>query len=427
MIKINTQPIWLCIAFILLALSAFAQKNYVPGYLVLPPGDTVRGLIDDQNWERNPTAINFKKEINANSQKFTVAQIEGFGVVDGDIYHKKIVKVDKTPTQLEELSRTVGNVITTDTVFLAEQVRGPINLYYLHDENRKNHFYIQIEDGTVEELIQRSYLVNKSGQNLLGISDQYKDQLRYSYLISCPNLHSEINKTTYTKASLKSLIYKYNACLNPAILVEQKPTAKEEYKFNLVAGLDGTSYTFKGDPYSFKDLVNAKFDLKPSIMMGLGFQILLPRNRHKWSLYNEVAYKKNYAQGHSQNQQYYRNEQSKITIKADYVGFTTMLRYSWLKQNYQPFVNIGFAGNYALQISTHKQTIMSTSSEAITREATILKDSKKVEVAAVAGAGVKIKKITAELRLEKGSGYLNYTNLSVTKNMLAFLLGYNFN
>ena len=425
--KFFTTFIWFFCVLFLFGTSAFGQKNYVPGYLILPQGDTLRGLVDDQNWERNPRVINFKNEINANSQKFTVEQIAGFGIINGDIYHKQIVKVDKTPTQLEELTRTVGPVIITDTVFLAEQIKGLVNLYYLHDENRKYHFFIQVKDGPVEELIQRNYLVNKSGQYLLGTSNQYKDQLRYSYLTSCPDIQPEINKTAYTKAALKSLIYKYNACLNPTVPGEQKPTAKEEYKFNLVAGPNATSYRFKGDPYYYKDLIDAKFDLQSDIMVGLGFQILLPRNRQKWSIYSEVAYKKNYSQGQSQNQQYYRNQQTTITINADYVGFTTMLRYSWIKQHYQPFINIGFAGNYALHISTHKQTKMSTSSDEITREKTILKDSKKVEVAAVAGAGVKIKKVTAELRLEKGTGYLNYTNLSVTKNMLAFVLGYSFN
>ncbi len=46
----------------------------------------------------------------------------------------------------------------------------------------------------------------------------------------------------------------------------------------------------------------------------------------------------------------------------------------------------------------------------------------------VAGGGIKLNKVAAEIRLEKGTGYLNSNaDVSVRKVMLALLLNYYFN
>jgi hypothetical protein len=58
----------------------------------------------------------------------------------------------------------------------------------------------------------------------------------------------------------------------------------------------------------------------------------------------------------------------------------------------------------------------------------ILEHAGKFEFAVVAGAGVKIKRVAAEVRLERGNGYVNpYVEISSRKAMLAFLTSYNFN
>ena len=427
MLKTFTQLALVGLIIFTAHLQTLAQKNFQKGYVILPTSDTIQGLINDQNWEHNPLKVIFKKTEDSKPQYYTVNQLEGFTIIGGDVYKKRIVMVDKTPTRFEDLLRVSGPVITTDTVFLLEQAKGNINLYYLLDENDKNHFYIQVGKGEVTELIKRNYLSVKNGQHLLGEYDQFREQLLYSYLINCPDIIPDIKKVTYDKDSLIGLINKYNVCQNPNYKVEQKQTAKDNFRFFMVAGLNASNYKFKGYGYYFKDFINADFNWKPGIMAGLAFQIVLPRNRQKWSIYNELALKNSTSQAQNFEKQYYQAQQTKLTIKSNYVGLTTMLRYSWAIPNWQPFVNIGFAGSYALNISTIEQTTFSDNTENGTREDKLFKDFRKYEVAAMAGFGVKVKKITAELRFEQGSGYLNYTSLSVKKNMAALLFGYNFN
>lgn len=206
--KTSTYLAWISLILLFINHNTYGQKNFVKGYVILPPQDTVHGLIDDQNWDRNPTNISFKKNAKSEQQRYTVRQLEEFGIADGDVYHKSIVTVDKTPTRFEELSHNSKPVMVLDTVFLLEQAKGTLSLYHLLDENDKNHFFIQKSNGTIEELIQRRYVAYKNDQRMAGIADQYKDQLKYSYLTECSDLQPQIARTSYTKAALNSLIVK---------------------------------------------------------------------------------------------------------------------------------------------------------------------------------------------------------------------------
>jgi hypothetical protein len=57
-----------------------AQKNYQPGYVVTLGNDTLTGLINYKNWEKNPKSITFKSDANAIAQIFNVNQLEYFEV-----------------------------------------------------------------------------------------------------------------------------------------------------------------------------------------------------------------------------------------------------------------------------------------------------------------------------------------------------------
>ncbi|QMU28533.1 porin family protein [Adhaeribacter radiodurans] len=423
MFKKFTHFTWVSLLVLVLSNTAYAQKNYVKGYIILPSQDTLSGLIDDQNWERNPDFIYFKKNIESEKQRFGISQIMGFGAETGNSYRRSVVQVDATPTRVEELLLIAKPKIRTDTVFLQELVKGNVNLYHLSDANHKTHFFIQIKNNAIKELIQRNYLVTKNRQQFLGTYNQYKDQLQYTYLTECASLVPLIKNTTYTKFALTTLIEKYNTCLNPVSEAEFKTALdKHELKFNIVAGANSTRYTFKGERNKY--LTDTKFDWQSNPMVGLAFQVLLPQNRQKWSIYNEVTWKKNYTKSKYRLKDGFTDESGTVTIKADYIGLSSLVRYSWMNPNYQPFLNAGITFNRLLNLDTRVQTVAKHSTYNEVKDAPLITDPRNFEVGVVAGAGIKVKKVTAELRLEKGSGFLIYQKLSVDKNMLLFLLSY---
>lgn len=426
MLKTFTYLLWASFVLSCFPNTAYGQKNFVPGYLILPSRDTISGLVDDQNWDRNPTAVNFRKSKEAETERYTARQIAGFGILQGDTYRQSSVQIDKTPVRFEELLADSRPVLILDTVFLLELVRGEVSLYHLLDENHKSHFFIQKEDGPLAELIQRNYVTYKNNQALLGTANQYKDQLKYSYLMECTALQPRIAKTAYDKAALSALIQEHNVCLNPAAPVKAQAMGEHVRKFGLVGGLNFVNYKFTSAGYKY--LTKTVFDWQRNPMVGISFQLLLPRSRHKWSIYNELTWKQHHTQGHFITDDSYYTGRGTITIKANYIGLTSLLRYTWMNQNYQPFFNAGLAANAASTITTHLWGHEQYRTYERTFERDILENPSKFEGAIVAGAGIKRKKMAAEIRAERGYGYLNpYVEISTRKMMLAFLLSYQLN
>lgn len=163
-------------------------------------------------------------------------------------------------------------------------------------------------------------------------------------------------------------------------------------------------------------------------MVGLYHQIILPRNRKKYSIYNELAWKRNFTQGQFDIKDATYSGKGMVTIKANYIGLTSMLRYSWMHQKCQPFINVGLAGNYATSVTTRVQAKEQNRTTEQTTNNFILENFAKIEGATVIGGGIKAKNMAVEVRLEKGTDYLNsYADIAVRKTMLAFLLTYSFN
>ncbi|PSR52882.1 hypothetical protein AHMF7605_04750 [Adhaeribacter arboris] len=424
--KTFTYLLWATFLLLVTNFNTFAQKNFTPGYLISSSQDTIAGLIDNKEWDRNPSYIDFKSNSESTIQHYTIQQLNGFGFVNGDVYRKAVVKIDKTPVRFEELLNNSKPTIVSDTVFLLEQVKGSLSLYHLLDEKDKSHFFIQKDEGLIDELIQRNFVFYKNSQPLFGTSEQYKDQLKYSYLHDFSDLYSQITKTSYTKAALTSLIQKANTRLNPEITKTIKIISKHESKFGLVVGVNLTHYQFISEGYEY--LTKTHFTWQKNPMIGFSHQIILPRNRKKYAIYNELAWKRNFTQGQFDIKDATYSSTGIITIKANYLGLTSMLRYSWMNQKCQPFMNVGLAGNYATSVTTRVQASEQDRTNEQTTDKFILEHPGKFEGGIVVGGGVKVKQTTAEIRLEKGTGYLNpYTEIGARKTMLAFLVTYYFN
>ena len=420
--------------FFFLQLQAFGQKNFVKGNLFLSSGDTISGLIDDQNWDHNPKSINFKEQPESSVQQYNCNQLNGFSLEGGDVYLKAVVLVDKTPIRHEEIINHPKPVIVSDTVFLLEQVKGKLSLYHLLDEKDKNHFFVLRSNGVLEELILRLYVTYKNNQPTIGTAEQFKNQLKYSIMPDSPALFSLIDRTTYTKLSLSTLVTKYNNWLNPEVPVQIRKISKPVSKFGLVAGGNITNYKFKGQGHDY--LLDTQFEWQKNPMIGLFYQLQLPRNRQKWSIYNELAWKRNNTQGNfnMQNANYryvqdaYYTGEGKVSIKANYIGLTSMVRYSWMNQNWQPFLNFGLAGNLGLNINTYVHGREHYQAENVSTNREIFKKPSKYEVGIITGGGIKLNKVATEIRVEKGSGYLNSNaDVSVRKIMVALLVNYYFN
>ena len=401
--------------------TVFAQENYLRGYLTLSNGDTSQGFIDYRNWSANPNRIYFKNNLNGTRKQYTPLQIKGFSVLD-EQYEGAIVSTEISPTSANELNFEPALKLRTDTTFLQTMIQGRKSLYFYKNNLGTDQFYIK-NGANYELLIYKKHLENHNKANYVVENEQYKEQLN-AYLSDCSTLSSQLIALKYEKKSMENLLVTYYKETQLPIGF-QKKTEKASTQFGVTAGGSYTALKFKsGD---FPELVNANFEPSLNVTGGLFFEIVPPRNRKKWSIYNELiiaAYKAN-----SVYEEFFNEE--RYNINRTQIGFT-YLKLNNLVRFKQPvgksffFANAGISNGFAL-LSTNTNEVESKFYGPVTFEKVrALNEFRKYEQSALLGVGLKHKHLSAELRYERGNGMAKYTVLKSVTNKFYFLVSYSF-
>lgn len=401
--------------------TVFAQENYLRGYLTLSNGDTSQGYIDYRNWAANPNRIYFKNNLNDTRKQYTPLQIKGFSVSD-EQYESAIVSTEISPISANELNFEPALIFRTDTTFLQTMIQGRKSLYFYKNNLGTDQFYIK-SGAKYELLIYKKYLENHNKANYVIENEQYKEQLN-AYLSDCPTLSSQLTALKYEKKSMEDLLVTYYREAQLPIGF-QKKTEKASTQFGVTAGGSYTALKFKsGD---FPELVNANFEPSLNITGGLFFEIVTPRNRKKWSIYNELTIAAYKAKGVYEE---YFNEE-RYNINRTQIGFT-YLKLNNLVRFKQPvgksffFANAGISNGFALQ-STNTNEVESKFYGPVTFEKVrALNEFRKYEQSALLGVGFIHKHLSAELRYELGNGMAKYTVLKSVTHKCYFLISYSF-
>ncbi|HRX12056.1 MAG TPA: hypothetical protein P5210_10430, partial [Draconibacterium sp.] len=100
----------------------YGRSEYLPGYIIKLPCDTIQGFIDYRNWSETPTKIFFKQQIESDIiNEYTCADLNGFKVAD-EIYVRAVVKIDDSKLNADNLDFNNELLFITDTVFLETMV-----------------------------------------------------------------------------------------------------------------------------------------------------------------------------------------------------------------------------------------------------------------------------------------------------------------
>ncbi|OKS87999.1 hypothetical protein [Mucilaginibacter polytrichastri] len=133
----------LAILFIALPLLSNAQSNYKPGYIVTAKGDTLRGLIDYQDWEGSPKLFRFKANSTANAQRFTAINTSYVEISQLDAYQKYQINISTDITDIQHLETFRDTSFRTDTVFLKILQKGKNIVLYSFTDHLKTRFFVK--------------------------------------------------------------------------------------------------------------------------------------------------------------------------------------------------------------------------------------------------------------------------------------------
>src|SRR5688572_18432642 len=307
---------YLIISLFFISVTSFSQKNYIPGYVVLNTGDTLKGFIDYRNWSKNPEIISFRITADGADNLYDPNKISAFGASQ-DIYESAIVQRDDEAAHLD--SKDLYELRTaSDTVFLRLLYKGKRPLYFYKSNNRTDNFYIKRK--TFDLLIYKSYVTKKEGISRVGKNNTYISQLEDYF--ACLKIERKVRSIIFNAKNLVELFEMYDRTCGklPQPAVKSLPRQKF-FHFGISSGVTVTSLAFKGN--WFRDLENSTYGKSTDPTGAFFYEFTLPRDFGKWSFYNEIAFSKYATQG-------YFND---FTDANNYRQVNSVVGYAYLKSN----------------------------------------------------------------------------------------------
>jgi hypothetical protein len=197
--------------FIVLTHFVHGQQQYVDGYLVKAPADTIRGLLLDEDWKKSPKEVYYKSSADAAPRRVPIGEVTAFHLTPTNEHftakpvtyqlYRREVYAGESP-----FLRTVQ-----DTLFLQQLIRGGgITLYSLVDVREDQRFFF--ENGEVfTELVYYTYHRLKDQRRYAEEVAGYKGQLPF-FLAGCKTL--SFKTLSYTQASITHHVSAYLHCVH---------------------------------------------------------------------------------------------------------------------------------------------------------------------------------------------------------------------
>lgn len=399
-----------------------AQTNFLPAKIVNAVGDTIQGEIDYRNWDKNPNKITFRNHEQKEILEFTPKDIQGFSVAD-EVYLSARVETEKIGNQLGQ-SPTIETTI--ETVFLQTIIAGEKSLFLFKNEASRENYYIKENN----EFYLLKYKKYNREQTVGGTTKSYVAENKYflgqlgAYLKDCPNIQKDVTITQYKKESLSRLFVGYYDCMGGQIEFE-KTKEKTLTKIGVLGGVSMTNLSFDG--LNHPNLTEVDYGISTNPVLGVSVDFIFPRNMRKWALSNELMFAGYQFQGSNVNEiTDYLVEHSETKFEYTQLKINSMLQYSMFISSTEWFIRGGMSFGFAIS-ETNEEYIQTFFYETVTSETRKAIDTYRVgEMGFLIGTGVRLGKISGEIRYENGNGMSDIPSLSSPTSKLFILLGYRF-
>ena len=419
------------------SINVSAQKNFIDGYIITLKKDTLKGKIDYREWNLNPTLIRFT-DAAGKINIFRPDDIAGFFIPPKDHYISSHVSLDLSSFQTIDLMEHQEPKLVRDTaLFLMTLVKGEASLYYFNDRNNREHYYVSKAGAhLVELLLKKTYITTSEGitqgQNYIATTELFKGQLIVLFT-DCPGLKERINTSSYSTASIRSIVIRYNECIHsPVEFVKKEEPIK--IKFGLLAGPTLTQVTFSGGSFIITNsdvgpayLRGVKMTDCYSFIAGVSLYIIFPRERAQWSLVNELVYNSYSNSGSTSGiTWYFVNYEGTFSFKVAHIKLNTMLRYQYPKWKVRPFADLGISNGYAIQADNTEILVNKFSGTVWNCSGKAIPGPRLYEFGIIGGIGINWWKVSGELRYDWAQGISPYVGVGGPENTYSFVLSFVF-
>jgi hypothetical protein len=227
----------------LFPLLSAAQSNYKPGYAVTLKGDTIKGYIDYQEWDTNPSSVNFKAEsLTARTQKLDETNTTFFTITGMESYLRYSGRISRDEIKESRISGGRDTSFKMANVFLRILQTGKnISLYSYADVIKTRFYYTEPGTTVPQELVYHTYFsANPNDNNKTIDENRYIQQLSAVALknnVFDDKLQRLFEIANYSKVSILKIVSYING-----IAPSEQTLQGSNKAVNLYAGL-GLNYT----------------------------------------------------------------------------------------------------------------------------------------------------------------------------------------
>jgi len=325
------KKIWLILSFVVLQSSfdCFGQITFTKGYIVDNNNKHINCLIKNNDWQHNPTKIQYRLNDSSEVITRTIDSIKEFQIDNFSRYLRATVKIDRSTLSLSGYSLTKLPEWSEESLFLRELVCGKAGLWSFSD-TEKTWFFYNIDNSLPEQLVYKEYSAN----GLVGENNTFRQQLNV-YVQNEYTKKIDVRYIKYSEKELLNYFKTYNKSAEYCSRTDFKRPAREIVNIKAIASLDYSILKIYLD--------NTQFDLggKVNWKGGIELEYFLPFNRNTWSI--------------TFNPTYERFIYNKSTTRYSFVAnchsfiFPIGFRYSYyLKNNARIYANIFY--NSALSV-----------------------------------------------------------------------------
>ena len=357
---------------------AQAQKNFRPGYVVRPGGDTLRGEIDLRGGQRMAHLCLFRAAPGTEATPYAPADLKSFGLRGGARYDA---------CQLPPAPSTGAAPKAPAALFLQVLAQGKAALYTFTDDNSRARYFLRPSGGPLVELIQTTQTVYRADDTpVQERAFPFRQVLRQAFGDCAPVLPRVAN-AELTDSQLTDLVNRYNSCSGSgAVPPPSAPVLARATKtqVGLVVGVQQASATLNDAGET-----TVRSGWRPVVGVGL---LLSPASFNtRLTVRLEALY-----QTQQLESEYQRNHGTTTTllstrnaaIRLNTVRVPLLFRYTWPAGRVRPFLQAG--AEVAALLNTHQAAITERYQELTGSYATEVRqiEMRGLGIGPVAGAGL---------------------------------------
>ncbi|MBT9391665.1 hypothetical protein KLP40_00705 [Hymenobacter sp. NST-14] len=345
-------------------LSAQAQTNFRPGYVVTLAGDTLRGEVDSRAGLRNGRLTRYRSSPTADIIEYKPQQVRGYGF-PGRRFQSEMVLLADSVQYKSFFDARIDSI--RQPVFLEMVVSGSLSLFFLKDRQATPHYYVRGAEGQLLELnkstervigskaLYDNGITPKYNTGTLAAYDRQENSFRYVLQAAtrqCPALQEQVTKVQFDLNPLARLVRRYNECVGSPQSFSQAAAPPARIRLTLVAGMGGSRIEL--NDYRVYQKVTANITAGARPVGGLGVQLPLnnisPRLALRFeALYHAQQYESAVLPGGQSvsagvKQYQYRGKLSTLRTPL-------LVRYTLSTGQFRPFAQVGFGTNFQLENS----------------------------------------------------------------------------